>query len=98
MPKGPRMSITRVAVAGLGAIGRVLARKLSAGRPGPHARVRAARDHAKGRELGSMPSVSRVPWSSPRRFRPLPILRFECAPASPCSNESADRCWRRENR
>jgi len=43
------MPITRVAVAGLGAIGRVLARKLSAGVPGLTLACAAARDHAKAR-------------------------------------------------
>jgi glutamate dehydrogenase/leucine dehydrogenase len=32
--RAPRMSTTRVAIAGLGAIGRVLARKLADGMPG----------------------------------------------------------------
>src|SRR5437868_8447697 len=41
------MPMTRVAVAGLGAIGRVLVRRLAAGMPGFTLACAAARDHAK---------------------------------------------------
>ena len=41
------MPVTRVAIAGLGAIGRVLARKLADGMPGLALACAAARDHAK---------------------------------------------------
>ena len=72
--------MTRVAIAGLGAIGRVLARKLS-----PTA-FRASRSPAPPRATaprrrpGSTPSASSARWSSSRNFPPMPISRSNARP------------------
>src|SRR6266403_6009887 len=75
------MSITRVAVAGLGAIGRVLARKLSAGMPGLTLACAAARDHAKARAWLDAEHIA-CPLVEPEAFPALADLAVECAPAS----------------
>src|SRR5260370_2062008 len=75
------MSITRVAVAGLGAIGRVLARKLSAGMPGLTLACAAARDHAKARAWLDAERIA-CPLVEPEAFPALADLAVECAPAS----------------
>src|SRR2546429_9240410 len=75
------MSITRVAVAGLGAIGRVLARKLSAGMPGLTPACAAARDHAKARAWLDAEHIA-CPLVEPEAFPALADLAVECAPAS----------------
>jgi len=75
------MSITRVAVAGLGAIGGVLARKLSAGIPGLTLACAAARDHAKARAWLDAEKIT-CPLVEPEAFPALADLAVECAPAS----------------
>src|SRR5260221_8567169 len=75
------MSITRVAVAGLGAIGRVLARKLSAGMPGLTLACAAARDHAKARAWLDAERIA-CPLVEPEAFPEHADLAVECAPAS----------------
>src|SRR5262249_4228852 len=79
--QGPRMPITRVAVAGLGAIGRVLARKLSADMPGLTLACAAARDHAKARAWLDAERIA-CPLVEPEAFPALADLAVECAPAS----------------
>src|SRR5246127_2966620 len=75
------MPLTRVAVAGLGAIGRVLARKLSAGMPGLTLACAAARDHAKARAWLDAERIA-CPLVEPEAFPALADLAVECAPAS----------------
>jgi aspartate dehydrogenase len=75
------MPITRVAVAGLGAIGRVLARKLFAGVPGLTLACAAARDHAKARAWLDAEHIA-CPLVEPEAFPALADLAVECAPAS----------------
>src|SRR5499427_6933776 len=75
------MPTTRVAVAGLGAIGRVLARKLSAGMPGLTLACAAARDHAKARAWLDAEHIA-CPLVEPEAFPALADLAVESAPAS----------------
>ena len=76
------MSTTRVAIAGLGAIG-ARARAQACRR---HARARRwparRRATAPRRRPGSTPSGSPVRWSNWRRFRPMPIWRSNARPAA----------------
>jgi aspartate dehydrogenase len=74
------MPITRVAVAGLGAIGRVLARKLAAGMPGLMLACAAARDHAKAQ---AWLDAERIKCSlvEPEAFPAHADLAIECTPA-----------------
>src|SRR6516164_8831146 len=74
------MPITRVAVAGLGAIGRVLARKLSAGMGGLTLACAAARDHAKARAWLDAERIT-CPLVEPEAFPDHCDLAVECAPA-----------------
>src|SRR5499433_1571515 len=75
------MPITRVAVAGLGAIGRVLARKLSAGMPDLTLACAAARDHAKARAWLDAERIT-CPLVEPEAFPAHADLAVECTPAS----------------
>jgi len=75
------MSVTRVAVAGLGAIGRVLARKLADGMPGLMLACAATRDHAKARVWLEAERIS-CPLVEPEDFPAHADLAVECAPAS----------------
>jgi aspartate dehydrogenase len=77
MPNPPEQ---RVAIAGLGAIGRVLARKLDAGIPGWRLTAVTARDAAKAEAFlaGLTHPVARVPLSALAGEADLVI---ECAPA-----------------
>src|SRR5215470_5055151 len=75
------MSVTRVAVAGLGAIGRVLARKLADGMPGLALACAAVRDHAKARTWLEAERIS-CPLVEPEDFPSHADLAVECAPAS----------------
>ena len=75
------MPTTRVAVAGLGAIGRVLARKLSAGMGDLTLACAAARDHAKARAWLDAERIA-CPLVEPEAFPALADLAVECAPAS----------------
>src|SRR5262249_60582769 len=78
--QGPPMPITRVAVAGLGAIGRVLARKLSAGMPDLTLACAAARDHAKARAWLDAERIT-CPLVEPEAFPAHADLAVECTPA-----------------
>jgi len=75
------MSVTRVAVAGLGAIGRVLARKLADGMPGLMLACAAARDHTKAQVWLEAERIS-CPLVEPEDFPAHADLAVECAPAS----------------
>jgi aspartate dehydrogenase len=75
------MPVTRVAIAGLGAIGRVLARKLTDGIPGLVLACAAARDHAKARAWLEAERIS-CPLVEPEAFPAYADLAVECAPAS----------------
>ena len=75
------MSTTRVAIAGLGAIGRVLARQLAAGIPGLALACAAARDHAKARAWLDAERIA-CPLVEPEAFPAHADLAIECAPAS----------------
>jgi aspartate dehydrogenase len=75
------MSITRVAIAGLGAIGRVLARQLADGIPGLALACAAARDHAKALAWLDAERIA-CPLVEPEGFPAHADLAIECAPAS----------------
>ena len=75
------MSITRVAIAGLGAIGRVLARHLSAGIPGLALVCAASRDQAKAQAWLDAERIA-CPLVEPEAFPDHADLAIECAPAS----------------
>ncbi len=74
------MPITRVAIAGLGAIGRVLARRLAAGMPGLTLACAAARDHAKAQAWLDAERIT-CPLVEPEAFPAHADLAVECAPA-----------------
>ncbi len=75
------MPMTRVAIAGLGAIGRVLARKLTDGMPGLALACAAARDRAKARAWLEAERIA-CPLVEPEAFPAHADLAIECAPAS----------------
>jgi aspartate dehydrogenase len=75
------MPMTRVAVAGLGAIGRVLTRKLAAGMPGLTLACAAARDHAKAQAWLDAERIT-CPLVEPEAFPASADLAIECTPAS----------------
>jgi aspartate dehydrogenase len=75
------MPMTRVAVGGLGAIGRVLARKLADGIPGLTLACAAARDHAKAQAWLAAERIT-CPLVEPEAFPTHADLAIECAPAS----------------
>src|SRR5262249_56092515 len=79
--QGPLMPITRVAVAGLGAIGRVVARRLSAGMPDLTLACAAARDHAKARAWLDAERIA-CPLVEPEAFPAHADLPVECTPPS----------------
>jgi aspartate dehydrogenase len=72
---------TRVAIGGLGAIGRVVARKLADGMPGLSLACAAARDHAKARAWLDAERIA-CPLVEPELFPAHCDLAVECAPAS----------------
>src|SRR6478672_213633 len=74
------MPMTRVAIAGLGAIGRVLARKLADGIPGLMLTGAAARDTAKAQAWLDAERIA-CPLVEPEAFPTLADLAIECAPA-----------------
>src|SRR5262245_29702339 len=76
-----RMPITRVAIAGLGAIGRVLARKLADGIPGLALACAATRDHAKAQAWLEAERIV-CPLVEPEAFPGQADLAIECAPAA----------------
>jgi len=75
------MPITRVAIAGLGAIGRVLARKLADGIPGLALACAATRDHAKAQAWLEAERIV-CPLVEPEAFPGQADLAIECAPAA----------------
>src|SRR5262245_27222590 len=75
------MSTTRVAIAGLGAIGRVLARKLADGMPGLALVCAAARDRAKAQAWLDAERIA-CPLVEPEAFPAHADLAVECAPAA----------------
>jgi len=75
------MSVTRVAIAGLGAIGRVLARHLSLGIPGLALTCAATRDQAKAQAWLDAQRIA-CPLVEPEAFPEQADLAIECAPAS----------------
>ena len=81
MPHDRSMSVTRVAIAGLGAIGRVLARRLADGIPGLALACAAARDHAKAQTWLEAEKIV-CPLVGLETFPQHADLAIECAPAS----------------
>src|SRR5499427_4961313 len=75
------MPVTRVAVGGLGAIGRVVARELSAGMPGFVLACAAVRDQAKAQAWLRAERVT-CPLVGPAEFPAHADLAIECTPAS----------------
>src|SRR5262252_5623295 len=75
------MPVTRVAVGGLGAIGRVVARELSAGMPGFVLACAAVRDQAKAQAWLRAERVT-CPLVGPAEFPAQADLAIECTPAS----------------
>jgi aspartate dehydrogenase len=73
--------MTRIAIAGLGAIGRVLARRLHDGLPGLTLVCAAARDRAKARAWLDAEGI-RCPLVEPEEFPAHADLAIECAPAA----------------
>jgi aspartate dehydrogenase len=73
--------MTRVAIAGLGAIGRVLARKLADGIPGLALACAAARDRAKAQAWLASERID-CPLVEPEAFPDHADLAVECAPAA----------------
>jgi aspartate dehydrogenase len=74
------MPMTRVAVAGLGAIGRVLVRRLAAGIPGFTLACAAVRDHAKAQAWLDAERI-KCPLVEPEAFPAHADLAIECTPA-----------------
>src|SRR5690349_8906554 len=75
------MSVTRVAIAGLGAIGRALARRLADGVPGLTLACVAARDHAKAQAWLDAQGLD-CPLVELDAFPQHADLAVECAPAA----------------
>jgi aspartate dehydrogenase len=75
------MHETRVAIAGLGTIGRVLARKLADGMPGLTLACAAVRDRAKAQAWLEQERIA-CPLLMPEEFPAHADLAIECAPAS----------------
>jgi aspartate dehydrogenase len=75
------MSVTRVAIGGLGAIGRVLARKLADGMPGLALACAAVRDRAKAQAWLDAERIA-CPLVEPEAFPAHADLAVECAPAA----------------
>jgi aspartate dehydrogenase len=75
------MPMTRVAVAGLGAIGRVLVRRFAAGMPGFTLACAAARDHVKAQAWLDAERIT-CPLIEPEAFAAHADLAIECTPAS----------------
>jgi aspartate dehydrogenase len=75
------MPVTRVAIAGLGAIGRVLARELADGIPGLALVCAAAGDHAKALAWLETEKIA-CPLVELEAFPDHADLAIECAPAS----------------
>ena len=75
------MPMTRVAIAGLGAIGRVVARRLADGMPGLTLACAGARDRAKAQAWLDAERIT-CPLVEPEAFPAHADLAIECAPAS----------------
>jgi aspartate dehydrogenase len=75
------MPMTRVAIGGLGAIGRVLARRLTDGMPGLALACAAVRDQAKARAWLDAERIA-CPLVEPEVFPEHADLAIECAPAA----------------
>ncbi len=75
------MPVTRVAIGGLGAIGRVVARQLADGIPGLALACAAARDHIKARAWLDAERIT-CPLVDPEAFALHADLAIECAPAA----------------
>ncbi len=75
------MPVTRVAIGGLGAIGRVVARQLADGIPGLALACAAARDHTKARAWLDAEGIT-CPLVDPEAFALYADLAIECAPAA----------------
>jgi aspartate dehydrogenase len=75
------MSATRIAIAGLGAIGRALARRLSEGVPGVTLACAAARDHAKAQAWLDEQRIT-CPLVALDEFPHYADMAIECAPAA----------------
>src|SRR5262245_14672525 len=75
------MPVTRVAIAGLGSIGRVLARRLTDGIPGLALVCAAARDRAKAQAWLEAEKIV-CPLVELETFPQYADLAVECAPAS----------------
>jgi aspartate dehydrogenase len=76
-----RMTVTRVAIAGLGAIGRALARRLAAGLPGATLAGVAARDRAKAQAWLDEQKIA-CPLVELDALPQYADLAIECAPAA----------------
>jgi aspartate dehydrogenase len=81
MSEAAAMSVTRVAIAGLGAIGRVVARKLADGMPGLALAGAAVGDRAKAQAWLAAERIA-CPLLEPEAFPAHADLAVECAPAS----------------
>src|ERR1700730_6205699 len=81
MSDADAMPAPRVAIAGLGAIGRVVARKLADGIPGLALACAAVRDHAKAQAWLAAERIA-CPLLEPEAFPAHADLAIECAPAS----------------
>jgi aspartate dehydrogenase len=75
------MPVTRIAIAGLGTIGRVLARRLTDGIPGLTLACAAARDEAKARAWLKDQKID-CPLVAVEAFPQHADLAIECAPAA----------------
>ena len=75
------MPVTRIAIAGLGAIGRVLARRLTDGIPGLTLACAAARDEAKASAWFKEQRID-CPLVAVEAFPQHADLAIECAPAA----------------
>lgn len=75
------MPVTRVAIGGLGAIGRAVARKLADGIPGLTLACAAVRDQAKARAWLDAERIT-CPLVEPELFPSHADLAVECAPAA----------------
>jgi aspartate dehydrogenase len=73
--------MTRVAIAGLGAIGRVLARRLAAGMPGLALAAAATRGREKAEAWLASEGIA-CPLVEPEEFPDHADLAVECAPAA----------------
>jgi len=78
---GGLVPATRIAIAGLGAIGRALARRLAQGVPGLTLACAAARDHAKAQAWLDEQSID-CPLVDVDTFPHYADLAVECAPAA----------------